>query len=56
MSRIEKMTDPKRAQQHLLKFAEINDRSVYKLMHNMMDPSGDYKYILKHHVRAFKFR
>ena len=44
------MPDAKKSQQHLWRFAEINDRSIYKLLINMMDPSADYLYILKHYV------
>ena len=48
------MPDSKRAQQALWKFVEWNDRSIYRLIKNMMDPSADYKYILKHFKEIIK--
>ena len=47
---LERMPDIKKAQQNLWRFAEINDRMVYKYLLNMMDTSADYMYILKHQV------
>lgn len=45
-----RMPDSKKAQQHLWKFAEINDRSVYRLISNAMNTGADYLYIHKHVV------
>jgi sister-chromatid-cohesion protein PDS5 len=43
-----KLPDPKKAESQLLKFAEMNNGRLYKLVRAVMDPSVEYKAILKH--------
>ncbi|KAJ3329038.1 hypothetical protein HDU91_003949, partial [Kappamyces sp. JEL0680] len=43
-----RLPDPKKAEAQLLKFAELNNGRLFKLIRAVMDPVTDYKLVLKH--------
>ena len=42
------LPDPKKAESHLRKLAELRDGRLYKLMRAVMDPTVEFKNVLKH--------
>jgi hypothetical protein len=50
------LPDPKKAETQLKKFADLNDKRLYKLFRGIMDPSSDLKLVLKYKVILVKLR